>query len=83
MPGEARGAREPVDTGGPFPYRRDGAVLGNAEKPPPDHEWATTGRTRCGRRAPTTAGPGRLVTGRGGEIYYTDDHHRSFRAVLR
>ncbi|OQR62197.1 hypothetical protein B6E66_20195 [Streptomyces maremycinicus] len=28
-------------------------------------------------------GAGRVVSGRGGGIYYTDDHYDRFRAVLR
>ncbi|KAA0940935.1 hypothetical protein FGF04_08050 [Streptomyces apricus] len=28
-------------------------------------------------------GARRIVSGRGGEVYYTDDHYDSFRAVLR
>lgn len=28
-------------------------------------------------------GARRIVSGQGGEIYYTGDHYKSFRAVLR
>jgi ribonuclease T1 len=28
-------------------------------------------------------GARRIITGQGGEFYYTDDHYASFRAVLR
>lgn len=41
------------------------------------HEYTinTSGESDRGSR--------RVVTGQGGEIYYTDDHYQSFRAVLR
>jgi ribonuclease T1 len=26
-------------------------------------------------------GPRRIVTGKGGELFYTDDHYRSFRRI--
>jgi len=28
-------------------------------------------------------GPRRIVAGRGGEYYYTDDHYRTFRRIIR
>lgn len=83
LPAEARRTLELVDTGGPFPYERDGAVFGNFEGLLPQRE-----RGYCHEytvRTPGSADRGarRIVTGRGGETYYTDDHYASFTAVLR
>ena len=83
LPAEARQTLALIDEGGPFPYARDGVVFGNFEGLLPRqkrgyyHEY--TVRTPGSR----DRGARRIVTGQGGEIYYTDDHYNSFRAVLR
>ncbi|WP_330456677.1 guanine-specific ribonuclease N1 and T1 [Streptomyces sp. NBC_00820] len=83
LPAEARQTLALIDKGGPFPYARDGVVFGNFERLLPGqargyyHEYTVTtpgSRDRGARR---------IVTGQRGEIYYTDDHYSSFRAVLR
>ena len=70
-----------IKDGGPFPYSRDGVVFGNYEKRLPlrqrgyyrEYTVKTPGRHDRGAR--------RIVTGRGNEYYYTDDHYRSFRRI--
>lgn len=83
LPAEARRTVALIDQGGPFPYAKDGVVFGNYEKLLPQqkrgyyHEYTVTtpgSRDRGARR---------IVTGQDGEIYYTDDHYKSFRTVLR
>ncbi|MEU6480200.1 ribonuclease domain-containing protein [Streptomyces sp. NPDC047017] len=83
LPAEARRTLALIDKGGPFPYSQDGVVFGNHEKRLPQqsrgyyHEYTvkTPGAHDRGAR--------RIVTGRDGEIYYTDDHYDTFRAVTR
>ncbi|MET7573895.1 ribonuclease [Streptomyces sp. NPDC005492] len=83
LPAEAQQTIALIDRGGPFPYAKDGVVFGNYEKLLPEqkrgyyHEYTvkTPGSRDRGAR--------RIVTGQGGEIYYTDDHYKSFRTVLR
>ncbi|MDV9178461.1 ribonuclease [Streptomyces sp. W16] len=83
LPAEAQQTLTLIDRGGPFPYAKDGVVFGNYEKLLPEqkrgyyHEY--TVRTPGSR----DRGARRIVTGQGGEIYYTDDHYKSFRTVLR
>ncbi|NXY94909.1 guanine-specific ribonuclease N1 and T1 [Streptomyces sp. BR123] len=83
LPREARDTLALIDKGGPYPYRQDGAVFGNFEKLLPRqkrgyyHEYTVKTPGRPDR------GPRRMVTGQGGEFYYTDDHYHSFKAVLR
>jgi ribonuclease T1 len=83
LPAEARRTITLIDQGGPFPYAKDGVVFGNYEKLLPQqkrgyyHEY--TVRTPGSR----DRGARRIVTGQDGEIYYTDDHYKSFRTVLR
>ncbi|MFE6273842.1 ribonuclease domain-containing protein [Streptomyces goshikiensis] len=83
LPQQARDVLALIDQGGPYPYRQDGTVFGNFEKALPKqgrgyyHEFTvrTPGERDRGAR--------RIVTGAGGEFYYTDDHYNTFKAVLR
>jgi ribonuclease T1 len=81
LPAEARKTIALIRKGGPFPYRRDAAVFGNFEEKLP-------ARARGYYREYTVRTPGakdrgarRIVAGRGGELYYTDDHYSSFRRI--
>jgi ribonuclease T1 len=79
---EARETLALIRAGGPFPYARDGAVFGNREGLLPKrargyyHEY--TVKTPGAR----DRGPRRIVAGQGGELFYTDDHYRSFRRII-
>ncbi|MFK0237119.1 ribonuclease domain-containing protein [Streptomyces vinaceus] len=83
LPAQAREVLVLIDRGGPYAYRQDGTVFGNFEKVLPQqkrgyyHEFTvrTPGERDRGAR--------RIVTGEGGEFYYTDDHYETFKAVLR
>ncbi|MBT2407213.1 MULTISPECIES: ribonuclease domain-containing protein [unclassified Streptomyces] len=83
LPQQARDVLALIDRGGPYPYRQDGTVFGNFEKALPQkkrgyyHEFTvkTPGERDRGAR--------RIVTGEGGEFFYTDDHYATFKAVLR
>ena len=90
-PGEIRKnqlPREALDTialigqGGPFPYERDGVTFGNRERLLPARErgWYREYTVRTpGER---TRGARRIVAGRDGTLYYSDDHYRSFKRIL-
>ncbi|MFF3086852.1 guanine-specific ribonuclease N1 and T1 [Streptomyces nojiriensis] len=83
LPQQARDVLALIDKGGPYAYRQDGTVFGNFEKALPKqkrgyyHEYTvrTPGERDRGAR--------RIVTGEGGEFFYTDDHYDTFKAVLR
>ncbi|MFF4758210.1 ribonuclease domain-containing protein [Streptomyces sp. NPDC001292] len=83
LPAEARQTLDLIDKGGPYPYRQDNTVFGNFEgrlpKEPRGYYHEYTVRTPGSR----DRGARRIVTGQGGEFYYTDDHYNTFRAVLR
>ena len=82
LPPEARQAITLIKAGGPFPYSRDGLVFNNREGQLPRkargyyHEYTvkTPGARDRGAR--------RIITGRDGELYYTDDHYRTFKRVI-
>jgi ribonuclease T1 len=81
LPREAREALKLIERGGPYPYAKDGAVFGNREGRLPKqsrgyyHEFTvkTPGERSRGAR--------RIVSGKGGEYYYSDDHYNSFRRI--
>ncbi|MHC3471713.1 guanyl-specific ribonuclease [Streptomyces sp. 7R007] len=83
LPAEARHTLALIDRGGPFPYAKDGAVFGNFEGRLPAHERGYYHEYTVRTPGSRDRGARRIVTGRGGEIYYTDDHYDSFRAVRR
>jgi ribonuclease T1 len=83
LPAEARQTLELIDRGGPFPYAKDGAVFGNLERLLPAHQRGYYHEYTVPTPGSRDRGARRIVIGQGGEIYYTDDHYDSFRAVLR
>lgn len=83
LPAEARATLALIDRGGPFPYEKDGAVFGNFERRLPRHPRGYYHEYTVPTPGSHDRGARRIVTGQGGEIYYTDDHYDSFRVVLR
>jgi len=83
LPRQARETVALIEQGGPFPFERDGIVFQNREGLLPrerrgyyqEYTVITPGSRDRGAR--------RMVTGAGGELYYTDDHYESFREVIR
>ena len=81
LPAEARETIALIRKLGPYPYAKDGAIFGNREGMLPTqkrgyyHEY--TVRTPGER----TRGARRIVTGAGGEIFYSADHYTTFRRV--
>jgi ribonuclease T1 len=81
LPPEAAQTVDVIQAGGPFPYDRDGVVFENREGLLPDkssgyyHEYTvpTPGASDRGAR--------RIIVGSGGELYWTDDHYRSFERI--
>ncbi|MGW1915073.1 ribonuclease domain-containing protein [Streptomyces sp. NPDC002076] len=83
LPAEARRTLALIDRGGPFPYAKDGVVFGNFEGRLPRHQRGYYHEYTVRTPGSRDRGARRIVTGQGGEIYYTGDHYNSFRAVLR
>jgi ribonuclease T1 len=81
LPAEAATVVAVIRRGGPFPRQQDGATFRNAERLLPlrpagyyrEYTVPTPGEVDRGAR--------RLVTGGGGEFYYTADHYTSFVVV--
>jgi ribonuclease T1 len=82
LPPEARATLALIKAGGPFPYQRDGAVFGNREALLPRRERAYYREYTVKTPGAKDRGARRIVAGRHGELYYTDDHYRSFRRII-
>jgi ribonuclease T1 len=81
LPKEAQDTLKLVDQGGPYPYSRDGVVFGNLEKLLPKHDRGYYHEYTVRTPGENDRGARRIVTGNGGERYYTDDHYKSFRRI--
>ncbi|MFC8277898.1 ribonuclease domain-containing protein [Streptomyces sp. NPDC057271] len=82
LPAEARAALELIERGGPFPYEKDGATFSNFERILPLHERGYYREYTVRTPGERDRGARRIVTGRDGEVYYTDDHYETFREVV-
>ena len=81
LPAEARHTIGLIRKGGPYPHERDGVVFGNFEKLLPVKERGYYREYTVRTPGVNSRGARRVVAGKGGELYYTDDHYRSFKRV--
>jgi ribonuclease T1 len=84
LPVQARRTVALIDSGGPFPYAKDGATFGNRERLLPlersgyyrEYTVPTPGSDDRGAR--------RVIAGDAGrQLFYTDDHYASFVRIRR
>ena len=81
LPKEARQTIELIKKGGPYPYRKDGSVFCNFERLLPLHERGYYKEFTVPSPGSRDRGARRIILGKAGELYYTDDHYESFRRV--
>ena len=82
LPKEALETIALMRKGGPFPYSRDGAAFGNREKLLPARERGWYREYTVKTPGERSRGARRIVAGRDGTLYYSDDHYRSFKRIL-
>ena len=82
LPREARRTIELIKQGGPYPYKKDGVTFGNFEKRLPLHERGYYKEFTVPSPGSRDRGARRIILGKAGELYYTDDHYETFRRVL-
>jgi ribonuclease T1 len=81
LPAEARQTLALIERGGPFPYDRDGVVFENREGLLPDHDSGYYHEYTVPTPGSPDRGARRIISGSAGELYYTDDHYRSFERI--
>ena len=81
LPKEARDALVLIKKGGPYPYAKDGAVFGNREARLPKQKRGYYREFTVKTPGERTRGARRIVAGRGGDYWYTDDHYATFRRI--
>jgi ribonuclease T1 len=87
MPNEAQDTLRQIESGGPFPYDKDGSRFGNYERSLPrqarDYYREYTVKTARSRNR----GARRIVCGgdqrAANDCYYTDDHYNSFKRIAK
>ncbi len=82
LPPEARDTLALIRKGGPFPHARDGVAFNNRERRLPARERGWYREYTVKTPGAKDRGARRIVAGRDGTLYYTDDHYRTFRRIL-
>ena len=81
LPKEALDTLKLVQRGGPFPFAKDGAVFGNREGRLPKQARGYYHEYTVKTPGERTRGARRIIAGKGGEYYYSEDHYNSFRRI--
>jgi ribonuclease T1 len=83
LPPEAAETVELIDAGGPFPEDEDGGTFGNREDLLPDEQMGYYAEYTVPTPGSRDRGARRIVAGDEGELYWTEDHYRSFERIAR
>ncbi len=81
LPPEAAHTVDLIEAGGPFPYDRDGIVFENREALLPDEQTGYYHEYTVPTPGASDRGARRIIEGSSGELYWTDDHYRSFERI--
>jgi len=71
-----------IDSGGPFPYSKDGVTFSNREGRLPAHPSGWYQEYTVVTPGSSDRGARRIIAGKDGGRFYTSDHYASFREVL-
>lgn len=81
LPPEAADTLALIESDGPFPFDRDGITFENREAILPDERGGYYLEYTVPTPGESDRGARRIVTGDGGEAYYTGDHYDSFQRI--
>jgi ribonuclease T1 len=81
LPREARDTLALIRKGGPYPYAKDGTVFGNREGRLPRQKRGYYREFTVRTPGERTRGARRIVAGKQGDHWYTDDHYATFRRI--
>jgi ribonuclease T1 len=70
-----------LKAGGPFPYGKDGSDFSNREGRLPQQDSGYYREYTVPTPSSPDRGARRIVSGRGGELYYTRDHYQTFLRI--
>jgi ribonuclease T1 len=85
LPPEARETLRLIDTGGPFPYHRDGITFQNRERRLPEQTNGYYREYTVPTPGSSDRGARRIIAGGNppAVFYYTADHYQTFRRIQR
>ena len=83
LPAEARQVLLRIESGGNFGHPKDGAAFHNREKRLPARSSGFYREFTVKTPGQPGRGPRRIVYGSPSECYYTEDHYRTFRRIIR
>lgn len=81
LPSQAQHTVALIEAGGPFPYRKDGAVFANRERLLPAEPTGYYREYTVPTPGAPDRGARRIIGGRAGELYWTADHYASFARI--
>lgn len=81
LPREGREVLALIKKGGPYPYAKDGTVFGNREGRLPRQKRGYYREFTVRTPGERTRGARRIVAGKQGDAWYTDDHYATFRRI--
>ena len=79
---EARATLSLIEKGGPYPDDRDGIPFGNFERRLPAKERGHYREFTVKTPGVSHRGARRIIAGKEGERYYSDDHYNSFKRIV-
>lgn len=82
LPAEAIDTLELIDSGGPFPYNKDGSVFQNREGRLPDEDRGYYREYTVDTPGSSDRGARRIVGGDNGDVWYTGDHYDTFARII-
>jgi ribonuclease T1 len=82
LPNEAITTLDSIKNGPPYPYPKDGTVFRNYEGCLPVREDGYYKEFTVETLGEIGRGARRIVQGRNGELYYTDDHYQTFMEII-
>lgn len=80
---ELNKALDLIETDGPFPHEQDGQEFNNREGKLPEKDPGYYKEYTVKTPGSADRGKQRVVKGKNGELYYTDDHYESFTPIKR
>ena len=81
LPSEAWDTLDLISESGPYPFSKDDSVFQNREGILPDHPRGYYREYTVTTPGADNRGARRIVAGKAGELFYTEDHYNSFAEI--